>query len=159
MSYILSVNRRTPEATVLAFTAYREYLSSVRGLFPPGALTLVESDWYFENHPHSPHDSWLETIEVCEVASGEDEELRRPCLKIKLLSSYHDGNIEFLYDRVFRYSFRGDLGTSGASGHGDWLWDEFTLTEGNRLVHLIEWEKGLWEIEAEDVIYTWRDRK
>jgi len=157
MSFILSVNRRSVEDTVSAFAAYQQYIGSVRTRLPPGALQLLDSDWYFENHPHSPHDSWLEKLEVHEVASGAREQLRRSAIKIKLLSSYHDGIIELNYERVYRYSLRADYGSVETSAHGDWLWDEFTLNEANHLVHSIEWQRGLWEIEADDVIYTWRN--
>jgi len=49
-----------------------------------------------------------------------------------------------------------------ARGLGDWLYDEFTLSEGGNVLHEIEWrgsaqdEGSRWKICACDVHFSWR---
>jgi hypothetical protein len=94
-----------------------------------------------------------------EVASGARQADRISKLKLRLLGAYHDGHIELVYPDVQGYTL--DM-ASCARGHGDWLYDEFRVTESGRVIHEIEWasssDKGHWLIEASDVLYTWIPR-
>jgi hypothetical protein len=163
MAFILSTNRVTPEQTAQAFRDYRAYLVSLRESFPASAYGLATSDWYFNptNGPKSPHDAWLETLQIEEQASGERCEIRCSQIRLKLLGAYHDGFIEFFYSRVFNYDFNGvfPVASNGENSHGDWLFDEFTLTERGNVLHEIEWQHGRWKIEADDVQYKWLPRE
>lgn len=142
------------------FERYRDYLQQHRASFPPGALSLATAPWYFDFDDHRcPHDAWLQKVSLSEPASGERQEKRTNTLSIRLLGAYHDGEIEFLYPRVFRY----DLAmTDVVHGHHDWRYDEFRLSEGGHLVHEIEWSgpkaTGRWLIQANDVEYRWIPR-
>ena len=160
MTFILSENRKTPEHCAAAFRAYEAYLSSVKDLFPPSALRLATSSWYFTAHRRSPHDSWLESLSVHEASTGSRQELRHVQIRIRLLASHHDGFIELFYPKVFAYSFERTDRNSITPGtfHGDWLYDEFTLSSLNHMVHAIEWQSARWRIEADDIHYTWNDR-
>lgn len=74
-------------------------------------------------------------------------------VQVRLLGAYHDGHIELHYADVSRYEFQGP---TVRSGHGDWLWDEFRLADGGRVLHEIEWENGgRWLIEAADIEHRW----
>lgn len=156
MAFILSANRRDPSQSVEAFRRYRSYLTSVETRFPPSALGLATSDWYFENGPKSPHDGWLESLQLREVASGDRQQVRPAEMTITLLGAFHDGYIELTYRKVFGYSISGSFSIGpGVGSHGDWLYDEFTLSDRGNLLHEIEWQSGVWKIEADDVLYRW----
>jgi hypothetical protein len=66
MSFILAAQRdRDP---VGAFKRYADYVDSNRHRFPPSALALVDSNWYFGVEDHSaPHDSWLQDILISKL--------------------------------------------------------------------------------------------
>src|SRR5262249_6791989 len=145
------------EDVVAAFHRYEQYLQGQRKAFPSGAYSLATAQWYFDPGDHRcPHDGWLETIMLSETATGLRHEVRRVSMRIRLLGAYHDGHIEFYYPQVFRYRFEVD---SVASGHRDWLYDEFRLSDDGRLLHEIEWagpgSSGQWVIEASDVEFAW----
>lgn len=155
MAFILSEQRNID--VVGAFRRYRAYLDQYRGLFPPGAHDLANSEWYYDPTDHRcPHDAWLEEVRLFEPSSGERREVRSTSIRMRLLGAYHDGRIEFHYPQVFRYDLQ--LGPAQL-GHGDWLCDEFRVTEEGHLLHEIEWESrgggGRWLIEASDVEFLW----
>ena len=157
MSFILSAQRE--KDCIAAFRDYRDYLASVKITFPPKALLLATSDWFFDFTDHRcPHDGWLENISISEPATGERSEQRHTSIRIRLLNAYHDGYIELFYPQVFRYT----LSNSAAQrGQGDWRYDEFRLSPQGHLIHEIEWagsgdEKAAhWLIEATDIEYQW----
>lgn len=160
MTFILSAERTGPGPETMreGFRRYAEYLAANRVRFPPSGYTLATSDWYYAaRDSRSPHDAWLEAITIEEPSTGKRNELRTVTIRIRLLGSYHDGHLELYYPRVYRY--RLDL-HAGESGHHDWRYDEFRLTDDGHLLHEIEWyhmnELGRWVIEADDVQLLWR---
>ncbi len=159
MAFILSANRKDPKESAEAFREYQLYLASVERQFPPSAFKLATSDWYFGGGPKSPHDGWLESIQIREMPSGDRKQVRLTEVRVRLLGSCHDGYIELHYGRVFNYSLTASFHTEpGAEiSHGDWLWDEFTLSDKGNVVHEIEWQHGVWKIEADDVLYRWTE--
>jgi hypothetical protein len=141
------------QALTANMAEYRTYLASMRNRFPKSTYELATSDWYYNARDHRcPHDAWLERLDLTEVASGERKEVRSLSLRVRLLGAYHDRYIEYWYPEVHRY----DLGSErAASGHGDWLYDEFRLSESGLVLHEIEWaEGGHWLIEATDVDFS-----
>jgi hypothetical protein len=142
---------------VAAFKRYSRYLERNRRRFPKSAYSLATSDWYFGFNDHrAPHDAWLESATIGEVASGKRSEVRFPKLTIRLLSAYHDGFIELAYPKVYDYDLKG---VDVTTGHRDWRYDELRIDKKGRLVHEIEWcgmkETGRWLIVASDVIHKW----
>jgi hypothetical protein len=155
MSFILGRQRNTN--VKIAFDNYKIYLKEHKNNFPPSALELAESEWYFDPSDHRcPHDGWLEDIVISELSSGERNEIRNVSIRIKILGAYHDGFIEFYYKQVFAYHF--DISNIN-TGHRDWQYDEFRLAGCDRLHHEIEWAgvtgTGKWLIEADDVHFDW----
>ena len=155
LSFILSEQRDSNVQS--AFDAYAKYLNEVKDIFPVSAYKLATSDWYFDpNHHKCPHDAWLEKITISEPSEGKRHEIRKTSIKIELIGAYQDGCIEFYYPRV--YSFLLDS-VAVKSGHQDWRYDEFRLSNSGLLVHEIEWsgpsDTARWRIEANDVIYNW----
>lgn len=159
MTYILSAERDGvgPEAMREGFRRYEQFLTANRERFPPSAYALATSDWYYSaRDSRSPHDAWLEAVTIEEPATGERHEVRTVAMKVVLLGAYHDGRLQLYYPRVYRY----DLSLrSGESGHHDWRYDEFRLTDDGHLIHEIEWyhwgELGRWIIEADDLRLSW----
>jgi hypothetical protein len=75
-----------------------------------------------------------------------------------LLSAYHDRHIELIYDGVRNYSLEASAEFKSPPackiGHGDWLIDEIRLSEGNLVLHEIEFSIGSrWVIECENIRY------
>ena len=141
-----------------AFARYRAYLAAERERFPPGALALATSDWYFDANDHrAPHDSWLLGATLEEVGRGDRSEDRAVSLRVRLLGAYHDLELEFFYPQVRSYSLAHGLLVS-SHGHGDWRYDEFRIGADGRLIHEIEWShpdhEGTWLIEADDVEFS-----
>lgn len=137
-----------------AFNAYAQYLNSKREIFPKNAFELATSDWYFNpERSGCPHDAWLESVVIAEPSEGEHHEIRNNTIKIELLAAYHDGIIIFEYTGLIAYKF---ACSKTADGHGDWLYDQFRISDDGKLLHEIEWEYGNWEIEAADVLYSWK---
>lgn len=155
MSFILDSQRRADGAA--AFERYRAYLDEVRDRMPPSAHQLATSQWYFDFNDHRcPHDAWLEGMTLAEDSSGGRNEERIVSIRIRLLSAFHDGYIEFHYPRVVRYRLDS---IDDARGHMDWRYDEFRLSDEGHLIHEIEWsgacESARWVIEATDLEFRW----
>jgi len=114
--------------------------------------------WYRNPSDHRcPHDSWLDAVEIRELADGERHERRRSAISIRLISAYHDGHIVFRYSGVTRFAIDCD---ASAGGVGDWIRDEFSTSDAGLLEHRISWCRGTsleaeWFIEADDVSYEW----
>lgn len=153
--YILGEERDKDVAGT--FSRYREYLDANSQRFPESAYELATSDWYFGATDHkAPHAAWLEKFTVSEPSSGDRSEVRSVELRIRLLSAYHDGYIEFYYPKVFEYQVSANhLG----QGHGDWRYDEFRVNDAGQLIHEIEWATfgavNSWKIVASDVRHIW----
>jgi len=149
--YILSKQRN--EDVTRAFDRYRQYLQLKRNVFPRSAFAVATSDWYFDHRrSECPHDGWLESVSISEPSTGKRHEVRAVEINIELLGAWHDGNIRYRYMNVQRYVFEG---FSIIKGHGDWLFDEFRVNATGSLIHEIEWERGRWLVEAEDVDFSW----
>ena len=158
MAFILSKERDGSAADATrSFQNYRRFLHENERRFPPGAFSLVTSDWYYGASDHrAPHDAWLEWFRLEEVASGDRQQIRHLSLRIRLLGAYHDAHLEFYYPKVHAYTLDN---LNGDEGHGDWRYDEFRLSEQGHLIHEIEWAglpgiEARWLIEAADVEFT-----
>lgn len=155
MPYTLSAQRHTDAQG--SFDRYRAYIESERHRFPPSALALIDSGWYFGFADHrAPHDSWLDDVRVSEVRSEDEDSQSSTTIRIRLLGAYHDGIIELTYSDVSAYSL--DM-VDLSQGHCDWRYDEFRVSESGCLIHEIEWcsatDTGRWLITARDVTHSW----
>jgi hypothetical protein len=157
MAYILARDRpnNSDEEWQYGWTAYRAYLESVKSQLPQSAYEFATASWHYNFEDHrSPHDAWLEAVEIREPSSGERREKRSIEIIARLLAAYHDGHIELKYSDVVTYSVAS--GVTDGSGHGDWLYDEIRLSTQGHILHEIEWSHGgLWLIECGDVVYRW----
>lgn len=158
MTYVLAAQRAGhPDELRAHWKRYQAYLVAEQERFPPGAYALATANWYHDFNDHRcPHDAWLEDLELTEPATGARRESRTLALRVRLVGAYHDGHVEFRYPQLFAYELSAP---NGERGHGDWLYDEFRLTQTGRLLHEIEWSHGgRWLIEAADVEFGWVPR-
>lgn len=152
--FILSNDGRD-ENVDACFEAYSAYLAEKAAVFPPSALALAKSEWYFDfRDPRSPHDAWLEAATL--EQSLRDDRSSALSLAVRLRSAYGNGTILLRYLDVATFS----LSEVGHPGHpADWRYDELRLSDSGRLVHEIEWwssrERGRWIVEASDLTLTW----
>jgi hypothetical protein len=132
--FILSDQRQTSDAARHSFRRYREYLERSRQVFPSSALALATSEWYFQPDDHRcPHDAWLEEAVFSEPATGDRRERRVTSLRLRLVGAYHDGHVEFLYPRLFRYewSTRDAAMATGCTTSSAWATEDEFCTKSS----------------------------
>jgi hypothetical protein len=65
---------------------YHEYPESVKEKVPREAYPFAAADRHYNpNDPRCPHDGWVETLVMAEVASGTRAEIRDLEIRIRLL--------------------------------------------------------------------------
>jgi hypothetical protein len=165
MAFILSAQRNVDDLDVARshWRRYEAYLHDNANRFPAGALALATGGWYFGFEDHrAPHDAWLESAVFVERSEGEREERRWLVLELTLLGAWQDMWIKFRYPRVYSYAM---TGAESQGGHGDWLYDEFRISDNGHLIHEIEWAGGAlregsrWLIESSDVEFSVEPRE
>jgi hypothetical protein len=139
---------------------YQEYLQGIQGRLPEAARKFTLSDWHYDPQDHRcPHDARLESVAIREPAEGERQQDRKIDIQIVLLGAYHDGKIEIHYPDVASYYIARGFDSSNRGkqiGHGDWLTDEVRLSDTGLVIDEIEFEEGIWVIEAGNIEYTWK---
>lgn len=142
------------------FDAYFEYLASVKDQLPASAYSFASAPWHYDFSDHRcPHDSWLDSLSVIEVASGNRKQDRSVVINVRLLGAYHDGYVEMTYQAVDNYSLAKPARTSMNSlnvGHGDWLMDEVRVSDRGLVIHEIDFSTGSrWLVECKDIEHQW----
>ena len=166
MAFILTADfredsRNDPKLLNSRFTAYRDYLDSIRGKLPASTYQFAVAEEHYDPQAHGcPHDAWVESLVVSEPFSGNRHQQRSVQICLRLLAAYHDGHIQLTYKNVSSYSLNTptDFETPPLGvGHGDWLTDEIRLSERGLVVHEMEFSRGSrWFIECEDIVYEWQ---
>jgi hypothetical protein len=149
MSFILAAQRDSDEFTTVNWSEYQAHLLSLKPRFPKNAFRIATADWWYGfSTAKGPHDSRLISASILE----ESVKGRRKCaLKISLRSAA-GGTIFLSYPGVIRYQL--EMPPETWPGHGDWRYDEFTLSDDGYLVHTIEWADGpTWVITAGNLLY------
>jgi hypothetical protein len=138
-----------------AFTAYADYLRSVKGLMPDSAYEFAAAEWHYDFNDHKcPHDSWVEHLNLKERSAGSRSEIRHLDIEVKLLGAYHDKWLYLSYLDVVSYSFHSG-NKEGDVGHGDWLIDEVRLSEKRFVIHEVVFDTGAkWIIECGDIRFN-----
>ena len=151
-----------PDKVRKGFDDYAEYLASVAGRFPVGALEFAQADWHYDTtDPRCPHDSWLETLEIKEKSIEPSGSQRIVAITATFLGAYHDGTFTLSYSNVSHYCFDKPSNVSHKflnllKGHSDWLIDEMRLTDDGLVLHEIQFgSEAKWSICCEDVSYSW----
>ena len=138
--------------------AYPLYLQSVKDKLPQSSADFAGAVWHYDTtHHQCPHDSWVESIEILEVATGTRGQIRSVEVSVKLLGAFHDGNAIIRYIDVVKYQVQGNFlsGTKPNAGHGDWLIDEVALSDNGLVSHEILLLHGSIFIECRDIDYQW----
>lgn len=142
------------ESFVESWRRYPEYLATISERLPASAREFALAKWHHDFNDHrAPHDAWVESIAISELATGDRQEIRQTNIKVRLLGAYHDGHIEIDYINVFKYSIG-----SADENHGDWLYDEIRLSTGGNVLHEIEIGGTTWMIECKDISYCWQPK-
>jgi hypothetical protein len=82
----MSVASGSLEESAALLERYYEYLESVKEKMPWEAYSFAAADWHYDhNDPRCPHDAWVETLVVAEVASGTRAEIRDLEIRVRLL--------------------------------------------------------------------------
>lgn len=139
------------------FDKYLQRLKAIRDKLPETVYQFAVAGWHYDNQDHQcPHDSWIESIEINEVASGSRSEIRKIEIKIKCLGAFHDGYFYLHHRGVTKYSINHHAKQPNTHGHGDWLLDEISLSKDDLVVHEIIFnENSKITIECTDIEYNW----
>jgi hypothetical protein len=133
------------ETQGIDFTRYSAYIATIRDKIPEHVHSFASDSRYFDLNSHSSlHDSWLESLTVREVASGERKEIRRMEVAISLLGPFHDRRIHLHYSGVTLYTFGSpphyDEERFDHTAHGDLLAHEIRLGHDGLLIHELLFE-------------------
>jgi hypothetical protein len=156
---ILELEGLGPREAAKRFDEYQRYLQSVKAMMPSSTFAFASAEWHYDfKDPRSPHDSWVESVEINEPASGARQERRGVEINVRLLGAFHNGHILLKYVGVRAYTMQHASPSAAASkGHGDWLIDEITLSPKATVVHAVRFSDGArWHIECDDIHYEWR---
>lgn len=152
MSFILSANRDNDsvDESRKHWADYQAHLAAHKDRFPVSAYEIATSSWWYQfDLPEAPHDSRLIAFRMGDTGASTWDNQKGFWIEIELHSAYA-GTIILRYPEIYRYSLEmsGDL----PGIHGDWRYDEFSLTQDGHLLHTIEWADGArWVIEASDI--------
>jgi hypothetical protein len=138
---------------VIQFDPYFEYIGTIADRLPHHVHEFASKwDHYnLENHS-SLHDAWLETVEITETTQ---DEARATQINLRLLGPYHDRRILLFYKDVMTYSINlsreKNWDVPARRGwFGDLLMHEVRLSETGLVLHELQFERGLLEIECAD---------
>lgn len=162
MAYILPSDIKGIEDHLLireCFNRYYQYLYSVKDELPQNVIDFAFASWHYDFSDHQcPHDSWVESLKIVELGSGERKQNRNIEIRLQLLGAYHDGFIELIYKDVKGYTLTLPQKRSSTKNtwHGDWLADEIRLSENGLVIHEIEFQvSGSWKIFFSDMECKW----
>jgi hypothetical protein len=148
------------ETEGIDFTRYSAYIATIRGKIPEHVHCFASDARYFDLSSHSSlHDSWLESLSVREVASGERKEIRRMEVSISLLGPFHDRRIHLHYSGVTLYTFSAPPHYGEQrfdhTAHGDLFTHEIRLGHDGLLIHELLFESdATFLIECSDIRHS-----
>lgn len=152
MSFILASNRDhdSLEEARKNWHDYQAHLEELKDSFPASAFQIATSPWWYQfDLPEAPHDSRLIAFRMGDHGAPTWDNQQFSWIEIELHSAF-SGAIILRYPTVYRYELKMAEASQGI--HGDWRYDEFTLTDEGNLLQTIEWADGaIWVIEASDL--------
>ena len=146
------------------YDRYTRYLGTVQGHMPEHVFAFASDSRHFDlDSPTSLHDAWLESLSICESATGEGRSPRTTRIDIVLLGPQHDREILLRYENVARYRLSlendGDR-RFGPPSHGDLYTHEVRIEEDGMLVHeLLFVDGGSMSITCRDLGHSERMRE
>jgi hypothetical protein len=140
---------------------YLNYLRRIEGSLPEGVRSFALAPWHYDQSDSKcPHDGWMESLILQELAEGDRREVRGLGIVATFLGAFHDGVFEITYRDVQSYtlSLQGSKNPSATIVHGDWIVDEILLTENGLVSHEVEFSQlANWKIVCRDIVYRWRN--
>ncbi|MDA7881418.1 hypothetical protein N9A94_03860 [Akkermansiaceae bacterium] len=142
------------------YTRYAAYLATIREMIPVHVYSFASDSRYFDLNSRSTlHDSWLESLTLREVASGERGEIRRMEVAICLLGPFQDRRIHLHYSGVTLYRFDAPPHYGEQrfehTAHGDLFTHEIRLGHDGLLIHELLFENdSTFLIECSDVRHS-----
>ncbi|MEQ1761983.1 MAG: hypothetical protein ABL984_02440 [Pyrinomonadaceae bacterium] len=148
-------DRNTPYEDIKGtFESYKRHMEILRDRMPAKAFEFASASWHYDDGTIGLHDSWIESVVLREIAEGEHREIRSLEIDVELLGAYHDRVINLHYTGVREYDLSKQ---SETHGHGDWLTDEFDLTDEGLVIHEVHFANGgSWRIVCKDVEFSER---
>lgn len=144
--------------------AYSKYLEVIGIKLPEETRSFVLAPWYRDPSNHDcPHDSWLKDV-ILKAGVREDD--RSMNLSISVLGAFWDRILTFQYINIC--DCRIDFSGTQKANVGEWLVDEFDVTDSGLVTHEIQWINRVsgklqlyppWRIVAESVRLTISDHK
>lgn len=133
-----------------------EYLNSIAPRLPEGVRGFALAGWRYDLEDNRcPCDSLLESAVFEENDSSFTNEAPNISLTLTLRGAFKDGRLVLVYEGVSEYHLR-KVQFPREDFHGDWLGDEIQLQTNGRVLHVIEFESGLWKILFQDMKWYWR---
>ena len=148
------------ETDGIDFTRYSAYVATIQEMIPAHVYSFASDSRYFDLTSHSSlHDSWLESLTIREVASGERKEIRRMEVAICLLGPFHDRRIHLHYSGVTHYKFDAPPHYGEQrfehTAHGDLFTHEIRLGHDGLLIHELLFENdSTFLIESSDLRHS-----
>jgi hypothetical protein len=148
------------ETEGIDFKRYSAYIATIRDMIPAHVHSFASDSSYFDlSSPSSLHDSWLESLTVREVASGERKEIRRMEVSISLLGPFHDRRIHLHYSGVTLYTFSAPPHYGEQrfdhTAHGDLFTHEIRLGHEGFFIHELLFENdATFLIECSDLRHS-----
>ncbi len=125
------------------FDEYFNYIDSIRSSISKETYDFA-SNWelYSLDSRSSLHDSWLESLVINEVGSGDRDASRECSIILSLFGAYHDRIITLEYIGVERYSINSIDLKNASRGHSDLLMHEIRLSDNGLIVHEVVFTNG-----------------
>src|SRR5215471_25444 len=142
----------------MLWATYKQDVEQLAGRLPAKAREFALAPWHCNPEDHRClHDSWIERIDIEEIASGSRHEHRTVEISIRFLGAYHDRYFTLRFPLVRRYSVERPLRWDKRQqivGHGDVLDDAISIGEESYLIYSLHLEFGRIEIEAKDIEFS-----
>lgn len=146
-----------PQTASAVWRSYREHVARIEPRLPSRVRSFASQEWYYDPNDHRcPHDAWLESLTVSDskanLKSGDNLKVD---ITVRLLGAYHDRALIFGYTDVRSYQLCGTIGNAAEAWHGDWLVDEFNVTNDGFVTHEMQWSSGsTWYFESRDIEFS-----
>ena len=127
--------------------AYFQYLSDVRERLPVPVYAFAANVGNYDQTTHqSLHDSWIESLQVQEVATEPRFKKRQTQIELALLGPFHDLRIHINYRNVTSYRIEKPSPPKGppkaTTWHGDLLMHEVRMGDSAGVEHELEFSSG-----------------
>src|SRR6476646_9662559 len=89
------------------YQEYNRYLETIKDQLPAGIREYALAPWHYQvglRDARCPHDAWVESLVVSEVATQESVQTRQVHITLQLLNAFHTAHLKFIYTGVSSYT-------------------------------------------------------